>query len=429
MNQKHPSPLIGETELRTALHSLRPDPDTFAAGVRQRIEAGNVRLRDRNSNSNPQDVSFDHSDWAQVAAAVIPLPMLGSSGSAGLVKLGQLSLGKKIVAVAALPTIGLLLMVTASIFAVIKIRRAHRASKQHDGHPASDIDAAKLGQVTADWWRQFGVFVVGASAVSLLLMFIGYTIPVFIVFLVSGTTMVSLITKLGQEHLVDRNTIARNLMPGLLMLVQITHFVAMIDHGNPFLDPMLIPAVLVLGGFTMLWMCASPWEHISRTTDLIAKSLLGVGMLAMASWFGSSIWNPVTTQDLKNHVESFDHARFSSATWNQWQVPAEWLQDSKTKLNLSKPHGLLTKEIAKDKPNQSILCSAIEAGLFQRQDLNQLYNSAGAKTLMLAESNAMLFSERERRQSFLSVSDRTRFAIHALVLSGELNESERDYLG
>ncbi|TWU48360.1 hypothetical protein [Rubripirellula reticaptiva] len=425
MSSKHPKQLIDETELRTALQPLRPNPNGFAAGIRQRLEEGNVRLRDSEQN----EASFDHSGWAQVAAAVMPLPLLGSNGGAGLVKLGQLSLGKKVVAVAALPMVGLLLMVTASIWAIIRIRRAQRSNQQHQGQSIGDIDAVKLSQVTADWWRQFGVLVVGMSVMSVLLMVIGYTLPVFIVFMVSGITMVSLITKLGQEHLVDRNTIAGTLLPGLLMLVQVTHVITMIDHGNPFLDQMLIPAVLVLGGFAMLWMCAPPWEGIGRATDLVARSLLGIGLLLIASWFSSSLWNPVTTQDLKTHVESFDHARFSSATWNQWQVAAEWLQDSNVQLDLSKPHAMLKTELAKDKPNLSVLRSAIEAGLFQRQDLDRLFDAVGSKSLMLAESKTQMFREQQRGQPFISADDRTRFLIHALVLGGELSESERDFLG
>lgn len=293
MNNNHTNELIDESELRAALQPLRPNPDSFVAGIRQRLDEAEIRLRDGESGEEFGDARLDDSDWLQAAAAVIPLPLLGKSGGAGLVKLGQLSLGKKMVAVAALPAIGLLLMVTATIWAIVRIRRAQREQL------VGDFDAQKVGEVTAGWWRQFGILVIGMSAASLLLMFAGHTIPVFIVFLISGITMVSLITRLGKERLVNRSAIVGTLLPGLMILVQVTQSITILSPGKPFLDQMLIPTVLLLGVFAMSFMSASPREHISRTTGLVAKLLLGIMVLLMAGWFGSSLWNPVTTQDLK----------------------------------------------------------------------------------------------------------------------------------
>ncbi len=290
MNKEHPNKLIDEADLRTALQALRADPNSFAAGIQQRVQEAEIRLR---QDGESKDVRLDRSEWLRVAAVVIPLPLLSKGGGGALVKLslGQLSLSKKIVAVAALPAIGLLLMVTATIWAIIKIRRA-----QH-GQPAGEIDALKVGEITAGWWRQFGVLVVGMSGVLLLLMLTGYAIPVFMIFLVSGITMVSLVTRLGKERLVDRNTIAGTMCPGLFMLVQLTQMTTMFNHGFPFLDQMLIPTVLVLGGFAMMVTCVYPGEHVSRSTRLFFKSSLGIGLLLMAGWFSSSLWNPVSTSD------------------------------------------------------------------------------------------------------------------------------------
>ncbi len=414
MTEKHSKKLVDEADLRAALQPLRPDPDSFVAGIRQRIQEAEIRLC---KDGDSKDTRLDRSDWLRVAAVVIPLPLLSKGGGGGLVKLslGQISLGKKIVAVAALPAIGLLLMVTATIWAIIKIRRA-----QH-GQSAGEMDALKVGEITAGWWRQFGVLVASMSGVLLLLMLTGYTIPVFIIFLVSGITMVSLITRLGKERLVDRNTIAATLCPGLLILVQLTHMTTMFNHGFPFLDQMLIPAVLVLGGLAMMVMSDPSGGLMNRSTILLFKSFLGVFLLLMAGWYSSSLWNPVSTQDLKTHVESFDHARFSSASWRQWQVPVEWLRDSKLQLNLFKPHALLKAELAQVKPNQTILCYAIEAGLFQPQDLEQIHE--------LVESQNRMFSDYDRGKPFISVDTLTRFTIHALVLRDELSDFERDCLG
>ncbi|PHR91474.1 MAG: hypothetical protein COA78_34025 [Blastopirellula sp.] len=410
MNEKHPNELIDEAELRAALQPLRPDPDSFAAGIRQRVEEAEVKLRDQDFD----EAKLENSDWLQVAASVIPLPLFGNAGSSGLVKLGQLTLGKKMVAVAALPAIGLLLMVTASIWAIIKIRRVQR------GQLAGDIDVLKAGEVTAAWWRQNGYLLGGMSLLMLPLMFTGYTIPVFIIFLVSGIAMVSLITKLGKERLVDRKAIAKVLCPALIILCQLTHLSSMFIHGNPFLDQMLIPAILLLGGIVMLVVCDPASKNV-YDTGLVGKWFGGILLVVLAGLFSSSVWNPVTTQDLKTYVESFDHARFSSASWREWQVPAEWLHDSKMQLDLSKPRALLKKELVLAEPNPYILCPAIKADLIHPQDLDQIPDLAVRKNLK--------FSEYQRGEPFYSVNVHIRFLIQALVMRGELSESERDYLG
>jgi hypothetical protein len=410
MKEMNPTELIDEAELRVALQPLRPAPDSFASGIRQQIEAA-----ERKSRYGGDEAKLDQSDWLHVAAAVIPLPLLGNGGGMGLIQFGKLSLGKKMIAIAALPAIGLLLMVTATIWATVKIRQAQR------GQSVGDLDVSKVAEVTGSWWRQFGALVVGMAVVSLLLMFTGFTLPVLIIFLVSGITMVSLITKLGQEQLVDRNSIAAALCPGLLILVQITHIATMFSQGNPFLDQMLIPAVLVLGGLVIMLMCVTPIERFSRVKGYVFKTVFAIALLWMAGWFSSSIWNPVSTQDLKHHVESFDHAKFSSASWQQWQVPAQWLRDTKIPLDLSKPQALLQTELAQDMPNHVILYSAIEAGLLQSQDLAHVPD--------LAEARHRIFNDSARGKPFITVDSPTSFLIHAWLMRGELSESERDFLG
>ena len=405
MNKTNASQLIEESDLRAALQPWRTDPELFAAKVRQRIDAAELQLT---TNEDSDQTRMTRSEWLQTAAAVIPIPLLGKGASGGLVKLGQLSLGKKLVAWAALPAIGLLLMVAASIWAFIKIRQAER------GQPVGSVDAAKLNEVTAGWWRQFGLSTAVVSIVMLLLIWTGYTLPLFVIFLLSGAAMVTLISRLGQAGLVDRRTIAGALGPGLIMLVQLTQSATMFSHGYPFLDQSLIPTVLVLGGLVVMLACE--WPSLGARTWFTS-----IGLILLAGWFSASVWNPVSTRELKNYVQSFDYARHSSASWQQWQVVAQWLHDADIPVDLSKPHALLQKELLKPKPNPWVLCYAIEGHVMQTADLDRLPDFNGMKK--------RLFDQTNQRQPFVSIGYEPRTVIRALVLRDELSEEDRDYLG
>ncbi len=412
MNDMNQHELIDEDELRSALRPLRIDRDAFEAKIRRRIDAA-TRLHELSESSPAKP---EQSGWLHVAASVLPLPLLGkgASGSLTTFSIGQLSLGQKIVAITALPAIGLMLMITATIWAVLKVRKVHR--NQQSG----DLDPQKMGEVTKRWWRQFGVLVVGMAWGGLLLMLIGYAIPVFIIFLISGITMVSLITRLGREQVIDRTSIASSLGPGMLLLVQITHIASMFSQGFPFLDQMLIPAVLATGGFVLLMVCPVQAEHLSRAASRLVKLVASTGGILLAGWFSSSLWNPISTDDLKAYVESFDQAPFSSASWRAWKVPAAWLRDSNMPLNMSTPYRLLETEIANDEPNARILRYAFETDLIQLQDLNRLGDWELQKGPMFRESN--------RGKPFLSITDRESCLVHALIMRGELDANQRDFL-
>ena len=406
MNGPHAEDLMDEHDLRLALLPWRADPKLFAAGVRQRIGQSKVRL---SQAVDCDQTTMDHSSWLQTAAAVIPIPLLSKGSASGLVKLGQLSLGKKLVAWAALPATGLLLMLAATVWAVLKVRQAQR------GQPTGGTDVGKLAEVTAQWWRQFGVVNVALSFVLLLLMLSGTMLPMLIIFLVSGAAMVALISRLGQAGLVDRQTVAGALSPGLLVLVQVTHTTTMLSHGTPLLDQMLIPALLLAAGLVVTIMCDWPLTRAGTRTWISC-----IPMVLLAGWFSSSLWNPVSIGDLKSSVESFNHARFSSASWKQWQVPAEWLRDAKIEVDLSKPRALLQAELDKADPNRWVLSSAIEAGLMQVSDLDRVPD--------LAASKKRVFDEFNRGRPFISVGYEPRILIHALVMRHELSEEERNFL-
>ena len=415
MNDKSPSELIDERELRAALRPLRPDRSAFEVTVRQLMDAKRRSRDDLDSD----DAKLEHSDWLQVAASVIPLPLLckGTSGSLAKFSLGQLSLGQKLVAITALPAVTLMLMVTATIWAYVQVHRAHR------GQQTGNIDPQRMVEVTARWWRVFGVLVVGMAGMSVLLMLVGYAIPVFVFFLVSGITMVSLITRLARNQMIDRGAIGGSFCAGMFLLAQVAQVFTMWSPGSPFLDQTLIMAILMAGGLVVL-MLSFPFAQFSRIRKVLVALSLAAVVVLLVGWFSSSLWNPISKIEMKEYVESFDDAPFSSASWRQWKTPAAWLRDCSVPLDMTEPRKLLETEIEQEKQNATILHYAFETDLIQPQDLNRLRE--------LDEQKERMFSESKRGDPFISIAPtggvRESYVIRALAMRDELSENERDFL-
>ncbi len=97
-----------------------------------------------------------------------------------------------------------------------------------------------------------------------------------------------------------------------------------------------------------------------------------------AGWFSSTLWNPVTVRDLKASVEEFDHAEFSSASWQQWHVPAEWLKILVLS-GLRQAAGISSSRIGKGESQSLVLCHAIESGLLQGADLERVPDLDGMR--------------------------------------------------
>ncbi len=408
MNTNNSTELIDEAELRLVLLPFRQDRNKFHEAVQKLIAEKQISGH-KSRFSDEQEL--ERSPWLQTAAAVIPLPLLNQQAGLGLVKLGQLSLGKKIVAIAASPLAGLLLMAITTIWAIRRIRRAQR------GQTVLNIDVLKQSEAISAWWRTFGFWCVGLIAITVLLMFTDYPPPAFLLLLISGGALVSLVTQLGREKLIDRSVITAALCPSLIILGQFMHIATMINRGLPLLDQMLIPAVLLLASLVIVNLCDGA---IRKKGGAGYKWGLNVGLLMLAAWFSSSLWHPISSLDLKSSVESFDHAKFSSASWQQWQVQAQWLIDFEVPLDLSKPKALLQEELARENPNRSILLSAIETGLLERSDLDAIGVPAIEKQMLLDRFN--------QGKPLYSVESHENFMMRALVTRGELSEDDRDFL-
>ncbi len=397
--------LIDEQELRDAFQSLRPERGAFEAGVRSRLNAMPQR-------KTLHRLAYEDSPWLQVAASMVPLSLFGKgAGTSSAIPIGKVSLVYKIVGYAALPTMSVLLMVGATLIALFRIRKAH-TSPHSDSPYATEQQAAILVQ----WWKHFGYIPACLSFVALIVFLMGYTFPVFIFFLGSGIAMVALVSRLGQAGLIDRRTVGFSLIPSLVGLAQVTQITTIVDSGCHLLDQGLVMMILLLAGI-MLGIVLTignwkGWSSVTKTAGLVIAAVLVFG------FFGASIWDPISIRKMKNYVEGFDLARFSSSSWQGWAVPTVWLQESGVPLDLSKPRALLQAEIA-GQQNPFILGVASRTGLVAQGDLLRVRDPFDQRKQLLDPYSS--------EQAILSIGQ-LEVAIRKLLMMDPLSEAELDLL-
>ncbi|MCA9127508.1 MAG: hypothetical protein KDB22_10500 [Planctomycetales bacterium] len=415
MNVPDSAELIAEVELRAALRPMRPDRDTFEDSVRQKLH-GKIEQYD-----TPHAADLSESAWLRIAASVIPLQLFGkgavvqgAGSTLGKISLGQLTFGQKIIAVLSLPAVSLMLMLSATVWAALRIRTAQR--NQSPGL----VDPMQLLEMNKQWWRHYGAASVLMISAVVLPLFSGLVIPVGALFLVSGILVVAMILRLGRERLIDRSTIAANLASMLMILGQLASSVTFVlGNGTPLLDQRLIGATLFLGASLVLAGNAFPKLSTSpRAGQLWWGLFTALIPLPLVVWFSSSLWRPVSTRVLVEYVESFDEAKFSSASWSNWSIPAEWLHDSGAQVNLAKPRRLLSTAIEKrDTVFGSIFVSAYNGGLVEPEN--------AARVLAPHEARRRLNSADKLNTGSLA---RYPTAIYVLVATGTLNNDERDLI-
>ncbi len=397
--------LIDEQELRDAFEALRPDRDAFEAGVRSRLNS-----MPRRETQNPP--AYEDSPWLQVAASMVPLSLFSKTAlTSAAIPIGKASFGYKLVGYAALPALALMVMFGATLLAMFRIRKAHISTPSD----APDADDQKTAILTK-WWKSFGFIPACLSFVALIVFLLGYPFPVFIFFLSSGIAMVALVNRLGHAGLVDRQTVGSSLIPGLFGLAQVTQIVSSVESGCHLLDQGLVMMILMLAG---LLLCAvltlGKWNGSKSVAKMVGYAVAAVLIFGL---FGSSIWTPMNTRKMKSYVEAFDSARYSSASWQHWAVPAVWLQQSGVSLGLSKPRTLIQAEIEGEQ-NPFVLGVASRTGLIVPADLSRVRDQFNEWKRLLDPYS---------RDQAISSIGQLEFAIRKLVMLDQWNEGELDLL-
>jgi hypothetical protein len=122
---------------------------------------------------------------------------------------------------------------------------------------------------------------------------------------------------------------------------------------------------------------------------------------------------------MQGYVEAFDAARFHTATWHRWEIPARWLREHGREVDWRTPRAFLFKEEIPGEQNPFVLGVAMRTGLLEVGDLHLLRE--------LREEREDILSKGRDDSPFTSLEQRD-WAIRALVLADALGEEDRDHL-
>ncbi len=470
MNQSTGERLIDENEIRAALRPWQPDRQSFADGVRNRVEAAVKQRSDAHWNDSASASDPRPSEWLRIAASFTPIHLLGRNfdTSVAPISFAAISLGKKMVVVLAFPFL-CFLMIGLTVIGMMRIR-----ALQHEQGSAS-IDIEQARQATAQWWKRYGWIAAIVFTGALLAPFFGWSMPLMVALVCSGFAGVSLVRTLAKENLVDRTVVGGSCVAGLALLGQLSATFANMSSSQ-LLDPYLVTGVLFSGSFMIgallrpsAWTGQGAKHRLSKRTKVVllvtfAISNIAVALLAyrLASYWpliliatgvavaaillaspqvrksisslwamggvlvgclimtvcSKSYWGGVTAADLRHYFESHDGQRIG--LWDDWADVAQWLEE--TGVGFDKE--LVLKRFQQDlklhpQMRTWMLTAAARSGLISDSEL-LAYPDVQADRRRLTDST-------NSDQPILDLkTDYSR--IVALASSNDFTETERDVL-
>lgn len=365
LNMNPEGELVPESDLRAALRPYRVVGDDFEAGVRRRIQAAEVERAHDPLAGAPQ--------LLRVAAATLPLPILtGGKVTGSVLPLANASWLSKVIAFLALPAVSLFLLVGVALFGAAGIRSIQA------GNVPTEIGQQAVQEAARLWWRRHKWTALPLFAATIGLPLVGATSLMLLIYLISLVAMLYLLAGFARQGLANRTAVGQSLIAGMAFLGQTSAVCTVGVQDIHFVDQMLLPAVFFSGVMLLLPVVArkdrsdSPLSQ-GRRWRVAGTVLVTVPMLA---WFTSSIWWPTTPARIKRHVEAFDHAPFSSASWRDWELVADGAIESGLRPDLSRPRKLLQTELSGE-PSvvmPYLLGSAFRTGLVKEDDLDRLPN-------------------------------------------------------
>lgn len=412
-----PVNLVSEEELRAALRPYQVDPATFEAGVRTRLESAQRQRAD--------DPLAGRSPFLRSAAAFLPLTILaGCKASPAESKLAPAAGGYKLLGYLAFPAISLFVLLGATIFSVMKIRRL-RAETNSELNSQLSLHKANL-----DWWHRHKWGAVGVFAVSLTLGLVGATWLLFLFYIISFGILVYVLGSFAKLGLGNRLMIGQSCLMGLIILGQIAGTSEIGSQDIHFFDQSLV-AVVFFGG--ALALALIPITLVNSPLARFSGQRIGTGhrrtlaflcavvMVPLMAWMMNPILWPATPTRIKHYVESFDHAPFQTVSWQQWEIVASWAIQSKLDPDLSKPRQLLAQELAGEQ-NRFLLSSVLRVGLLPADQLGQLKEYERWRHSLVDAPPSGL-----KPQVIFSLTQ-TDWVIRASVLRQDLSPQERDLL-
>lgn len=409
-----PVNLVSEDELRAALHPDRVDPATFEAGVRTRLEAAQRQRAD--------DPLAGRSPFLRSAAAFLPLAVLaGCQASPAESKLAPAAGGYKLLSYLAFPAISLFVLLGATVFSVVQIRN----SREQNGSRLSDEQA--IQDAIREWWSRNRWGAISVHVASVILGMVGATWLLFLFYILSFGLLLGVLASYAKLGLGNRQMIGQSCLMGLMFLGQVAGFSGIGEQEIHFVDQTLVAAIFYGGTLILLpfILVGSPVANVSgQRMGTVRQRIFAViypilVVLIMTRLMNPILW-PATSARIKHFVESFDHAPFDTVNWQHWEIVASWAIQSQLDPDLSKPRGLLAKEIS-GKQNPFILSNALRVGLLPADQLDSLRDYQQRRRSLVDAPPGL-------KPQVITSLDQKDWVIRAAVLRNDLSPQERDLL-
>lgn len=410
--------LVPEADIRAALSQHRPSRDDFAAGVRFRLQALELeQAKDPLCNMPP---------LARAAAAILPLDLLSAGKISGATApFVPMSGMYKFVQYLLLPAASLFVLLGAGITTAWKLRSIRR-----DAPPL--LPPIETEAANKDWWSSHQYVYALFVAVTIGISIFGSTWPLYCLYVASFALLIYVINSLAKLGLGNRFLIAQWCLMGLLLLAQTATSVEMGRYDIHLINQRVVGLVFWVGVALMTITVSResppsrlpkqrPIPRVAQWGVVIAIAIMSLPIIFLFCYVGfPRVFDPTPAQ-IKQYVESFDQAPFSTASWDQWETPAQWTIDQQMHPDLAKPRQLLAKEIA-GAQNPFILGVATRTGLLSGHELGQMRNYR-EELRDLVEPNRYSI-----KISPISSPAQRDWVIRAAVLRGELSNAQRDFL-
>jgi len=287
------SPIV-ESDLYAALRPFRVDPHAFLSAIQGRLQA--AELEQENSEQ------LEDSPFLQMAAALLPLPLLsGSKAALSTAKMAPLAGKYKLLGYLALPAISLFFLIGSALFGALFIRRVQKKNVPDDLRPAEILQQGNL------WWSQHKWFSWLFSAAVILLPMFGFSWLLLLLLLGSMGVVLLMLAALAKQGLGNRLLVGQSCLMGLGLLAQVMAGMPGIgDESIHFLDQRLLGVVCYLGVLILALLTyglfvAQRGQQMARTAFVFFTLLL----VGLGYWFVKPTVFPLTSAQIQSKVESF----------------------------------------------------------------------------------------------------------------------------
>jgi hypothetical protein len=413
--------LVPESEVREALSAFRVDAIQFEEGVRARVAA---RATSALSSNGVMASGKRPSAALQAAAAFLPLEILsGGQLTGAALRLAPATGVKKLLGLLAFPAVSLFLLVGATIFSVAKIRGIQKKPS------LAPTDDKALSAATTKWWRDHKLGVIAVFAVSLILSLFGLTWLLFLGYIVSLGMLTVMLNSLAKVGLGNRVIVGQSCAMALVFLGQMSGISGIGDQDLRLIDQGVTSALFWLG-VIVVWLVVvgSQWRQdpAARSSGLHRAqryAVLGFAIivLPLVGWFLNPILWPATPARIVAYVESFERARFSTASWREWEIVASWTVDEQLNPDFTRPRKLLAAEIAGEQ-NPFILGDAFRVGLVKPPQIEQLREYPKQRRMLLDDKS------RAPVDRPIQSIEQTDWVIRAALMRDDVMAEQRDYL-